>query len=67
MRKNLHGQKLITVDVRRHEMGDRADLFVRPKQGTDYVWLSAVTKYMIDQGWHDKILFNSMYITMMNS
>jgi formate dehydrogenase major subunit len=49
----LHGQKLITVDVRRHEMGDRADLFVRPKQGTDYVWLSAITKYIIDQGWHD--------------
>ncbi|PFO08372.1 formate dehydrogenase subunit alpha [Bacillus sp. AFS076308] len=52
--QKLHGQKLITVDVRRHEMGDRADLFVRPKQGTDYVWLSAVTKYMIDQGWHDE-------------
>ncbi|AGX06982.1 MULTISPECIES: formate dehydrogenase subunit alpha [Bacillus] len=51
--QKLHGQKLITVDVRRHEMGDRADLFVRPKQGTDFVWLSAVTKYMIDQGWHD--------------
>lgn len=50
----LYGQKLITVDVRRHEMADRADLFVRPKQGTDYVWLSAVTKYMIDQGWHDE-------------
>ncbi len=50
----LHGQKLITVDVRKHEMADRADLFVRPKQGTDYVWLSAVTKYMIDQGWHDE-------------
>ncbi|WLV24605.1 formate dehydrogenase subunit alpha [Aciduricibacillus chroicocephali] len=49
----LHGQKLITVDLRKHEMGDRADLFIRPKQGTDYVWLSAVAKYMIDQGWHD--------------
>lgn len=51
--QKLHGQKLITVDVRRHEMGDRADLFVRPKQGTDFVWLSAITKYIIDQGWHD--------------
>ncbi|MFC5404161.1 formate dehydrogenase subunit alpha [Cohnella soli] len=48
----LHGQKLITVDLRRHEMADRADLFIRPKQGTDYVWLSAVAKYMIDQNWH---------------
>jgi formate dehydrogenase major subunit len=52
--QKLHGQKLVTVDVRRHEMGDRADLFIRPKQGTDYVWLSAVTKYMIDQGWHNQ-------------
>lgn len=52
--QKLHGQKLITVDVRRHEMGDRADIFVRPKQGTDYVWLSAITKYMIDQGWHNE-------------
>ncbi|MCI2255285.1 formate dehydrogenase subunit alpha [Domibacillus sp. PGB-M46] len=50
----LHGQKLITVDLRRHEMADRADLFVRPKQGTDYVWLAAVAKFMIDQGWHDQ-------------
>ncbi|MEM1504928.1 formate dehydrogenase subunit alpha [Domibacillus sp. 8LH] len=50
----LHGQKLITVDLRRHEMADRADLFVRPKQGTDYAWLAAVAKYMIEQGWHDQ-------------
>jgi formate dehydrogenase major subunit len=49
----LHGQKLISVDLRRHEMADRADLFIRPKQGTDYVWLSAVAKHMIDQNWHN--------------
>ena len=36
----LHGQKLIIADVRKHEMADRADLFVRPNQGTDHVWLS---------------------------
>jgi formate dehydrogenase major subunit len=50
----LHGQKLITVDLRKHEMAERADLFIRPKQGTDYVWLAAVAKYMIGQGWHDQ-------------
>lgn len=49
----LHGQKLISVDLRRHEMADRADLFIRPNQGTDYVWLSAVAKYIIDQNWHN--------------
>ncbi|KAF6578357.1 formate dehydrogenase subunit alpha [Paenibacillus sp. EKM212P] len=49
----LHGQKLISVDLRKHEMAERADLFIRPKQGTDYVWLSAVAKYIIEQNWHD--------------
>ncbi|APA04965.1 formate dehydrogenase subunit alpha [Bacillus velezensis] len=50
----LHGQKLIVADLRRNEMAERSDLFISPKQGTDQVWLMAVTKYMIDQGWHDK-------------
>ncbi|MCF8565071.1 formate dehydrogenase subunit alpha [Alicyclobacillus tolerans] len=49
----LNGQKLLVVDLRKHEMAERADLFVRPKMGTDDVWLSAITKYIIDQGWHD--------------
>ncbi|MGG0658359.1 formate dehydrogenase subunit alpha [Rummeliibacillus pycnus] len=50
----LHGQKLIVADLRKHEMAERSDIFMRPKQGTDQVWLMAVTKYIIDQGWHDK-------------
>lgn len=50
----LHGQKLIVADLRKHEMAERSDVFIRPKQGTDQVWLMAVTKYMIDKGWHDQ-------------
>ncbi|KKB38010.1 formate dehydrogenase subunit alpha [Bacillus thermotolerans] len=50
----LKGQKLIVADIRKHEMADRADLFVHPKAGTDIVWLSAITKYIIDQGWADE-------------
>ncbi|PLR86844.1 formate dehydrogenase subunit alpha [Bacillus canaveralius] len=50
----LKGQKLIVADLRKHEMADRADLFVHPGAGTDIVWLSAVTKYIIDQGWADE-------------
>ncbi|WP_342007974.1 formate dehydrogenase subunit alpha [Bacillus sp. YBsi01] len=50
----LHGQKLIVADLRRNEMAERSDLFISPKQGTDQVWLMAVTKYMIDQDWHDQ-------------
>ncbi|CAG9613009.1 Putative formate dehydrogenase [Bacillus rhizoplanae] len=50
----LHDQKLIVADLRKHEMAERADLFVHPRQGTDYVWLAGITKYIIDQDWHDK-------------
>lgn len=50
----LHGQKLIVADMRKNEMAERSDIFITPKQGTDQVWLMAVTKYMIDQGWHDQ-------------
>lgn len=54
----LHGQKLIVADLRKNEMAERSDLFIRPRQGTDQVWLMAVTKYMIDQGWHDQAFIN---------
>lgn len=50
----LDGQKLIVSDIRKHEMARRADIFIHPNPGTDLVWLSAVTKYIIDQGWEDE-------------
>ena len=46
----LHGQKLIVADLREHEMARRADLFLRPQPGTDLVWLSAVSRYLLDNG-----------------
>lgn len=49
--QKLFGQKLYVFDLRKMEMGQRADRFFQPKSGTDLVWLSAVTKYIIDQGW----------------
>ncbi|SDI71681.1 formate dehydrogenase subunit alpha [Natribacillus halophilus] len=52
--QKLHGQKVIVSDLRKNGMADRADQFVQPAGGTDLVWVSAVTKYMIDQGWHDQ-------------
>ena len=42
--------KLIVSDLRENEMARRADLFIHPKPGTDLIWLSAVTKYLIDSG-----------------
>src|SRR5580698_4095701 len=46
----LHGQKLIVSDLREHEMARRADVFIHPEPGTDLVWLSAITRYLLDNG-----------------
>ena len=46
----LHGQRLIVADVREHEMAERADIFFRPRPGTDLAWLSALSRYMFDNG-----------------
>ena len=46
----LHGQKLIVSDLREHEMARRADIFLHVQPGTDLIWLSAVTRYLIDNG-----------------
>ena len=48
--QKLRGQKVIVSDLREHEMAQRADIFLRPAPGTDLVWLSAVTKYILDRG-----------------
>ncbi|MFC4456178.1 formate dehydrogenase subunit alpha [Deinococcus sonorensis] len=50
----LRGQRLIVADLREHEMAQRADLFIRPHPGTDFVWLSAVTKYILDHNLQDQ-------------
>jgi formate dehydrogenase major subunit len=46
----LHGQKLIVSDIRENEMARRADLLLHPKPATDLIWLSAVTRYLLDKG-----------------
>ncbi len=46
----LRGQKLIVADLRKHEMAERADIFFQPKPSTDLIWLSAMSKYMLDNG-----------------
>lgn len=48
--QKLHGQKLIVSDLRENEMARRADLHLHPEPGTDLIWLSAVTRYLIDNG-----------------
>ena len=46
----LHGQKLIVSDLRENEMARRADLHLHARPSTDLVWLSAVARYILDQG-----------------
>jgi len=46
----LHGQRLIVADPREHEMAHRADIHFRPRPGTDLVWISAMSRYMLDNG-----------------
>ena len=50
----LRGQKLIVSDLRKNEMAARADLFLRPRPGTDLIWLAAVTRYILDNGLANK-------------
>ena len=46
----LRGQKLVVADLRKNEMAGRADVHLQPRPGTDLVWLSAISRYIIDRG-----------------
>ena len=46
----LHGQQLIVADLRKHEMATRADLFLHPKPGSDFIWITAVARHLLDTG-----------------
>lgn len=48
--QKLHGLKLIVSDLRENEMARRANLYLHAEPGTDLIWLSAVTRYLIDNG-----------------
>ncbi|HEX8732852.1 MAG TPA: molybdopterin oxidoreductase family protein, partial [Ktedonobacterales bacterium] len=50
----LRGQKLIVADLRKNPMAARADIWLHPKPSSDLVWVSAITKYILDQGKENK-------------
>lgn len=53
-RRHKHGlNKLWVFDLREHELARRADRFIRPKPGTDFIWISAVSKFILDNGLED--------------
>ncbi|QHN03647.1 formate dehydrogenase subunit alpha [Granulicella sp. WH15] len=57
----LHGQRLIVADPRANEMAERADIYFRPRPGTDLVWLCAMSRYMFDNG-HAKLEFLDKWV-----
>ncbi len=59
--QKLFGQKLIVADPRENEMARRANLHFRPRPGTDLVWLSAMSRYMFDNG-HAKMDFIEKWV-----
>ena len=48
----FRGQRLIVADLRKHEMAERADIFMRPNPSTDAVWLNGVARYILDHNLH---------------
>jgi len=46
----LRGQRLIVADLRENEMARRADIHLRPNPSTDLVWISAISRYILDRG-----------------
>ncbi len=48
------GQRLIVADLRKHEMARRADIFIRPEPSTDAVWINAIARHILEQGWHNQ-------------
>lgn len=49
------GSKIVIIDVRRTQAAEKlADLYIRPKIGTDGVLAHAVAKVILDNGWEDK-------------
>jgi formate dehydrogenase major subunit len=48
--QKLHGLKIIVADLRENEMARRADLYFHPQPGTDLIWISAIARYLIENG-----------------
>lgn len=52
--QKLRGQRVIVADLRRHEMAERAQVFLRPRPSTDLAWVLAVTRHILDNGLADE-------------
>jgi formate dehydrogenase major subunit len=48
------GSDLVVFDPRKNEIGEHADQYVRTRPGYDVAWLNGLTRYVIEQGYHDE-------------
>ncbi len=49
-----HGTKLIVIDPRSMEITRFADVWLRPKPGTDLAVINGILHIILKQGWHNK-------------
>ncbi len=52
--QKLGRTRVIVFDIREHELAKCADAFHRPRPGTDFIRLSAVSKFILDNGLLDQ-------------
>jgi formate dehydrogenase alpha subunit len=47
------GAKLLVINPRRIELVDQADLWLRPRPGTNVALLMGIARYILERGWQD--------------
>jgi formate dehydrogenase alpha subunit len=56
---NERGARIIVIDPREIQMGRMADLYLRPRPGTDVAWLNGLMHVIISEGLEDKAFVES--------
>jgi len=54
MAARARGAKLIVIDPRQNQIGQLADLYLRPRPGTDVAWLNGLANVIIGEGLADE-------------
>ncbi len=54
LRAKRKGAKLIVVDPRRVHLARFADLYARPRPGTDVAWINGLMHLILAEGWEDR-------------
>lgn len=53
-RGQKRGAKLVVIDPRRTPLGDRADVWLQPRLGTDVALLNGMARIVLAEGWIDE-------------